>query len=434
MRKFLNEALSAEIAYLLVMTYPTSPEEDIMMEGLDADHLHHLAFDNSLLANIISIVGSGQIISANLAACRLLGYSKQELLVLRMEDIFIFSYGNFKQILKKRERTGHVIGNLTVKQKDSTQLPCQITSVIFTGDHHIKKAITTLVDRSESIRIQKNIDDRKQKQVTADTIIAKSKADDNLIRLDELEHQLDQEINAKEQIQSSANLQQIFFEKEWEEEIKLKEVQIADAIAEGKELERLDLGKELHDNINQLLVASRLYLDIARFSKVNNEMYLGRSSEYLITAIEEIRILTRKMVHDGIKHLGLCDAIHKLSQDIMEVYPLKIDCRMDTEIHSKASARFNLNIFRIVQEQLNNIVKHASASLVKIDLSKNKDVVILSVTDNGEGFDTSKKWEGIGIENIKSRAASFDGIADFVSQPGQGCVLMVTFAAPNTNR
>ncbi|HMH33037.1 MAG TPA: PAS domain-containing protein [Puia sp.] len=404
-----------------------------MIEALDADHLHHLAFDNSLLANIISNVSTDKIISANLAACKLLGYSKKELLTLQMKDIFVFSYSNFKQLLKKRERAGHAIGNLTILRKDGGELPCQITSVIFTGDHHIKKAITTLVDRSESIRIQKNIDDRKQKQVTADTIIAKSKADDNLIRLDELEHQLDQEINAKEQIQTSAQLQQIFFEKEWEEEIKLKEVQIADAIVEGKELERSDLGKELHDNINQLLAASRLYLDIARFSKVNNEMYLGRSSEYLITAIEEIRILTRKMVHDGIKHLGLCDAIHKLSQDIMEVYPLKIDCSMDIEIHRQLNARFNLNVFRIVQEQLNNIVKHASASMVKVDLSKEKEAIVLTISDNGVGFDSSKKWDGIGIENIKSRAASFDGYADFISQPGQGCTLKVRFAAQDVN-
>jgi signal transduction histidine kinase len=118
----------------------------------------------------------------------------------------------------------------------------------------------------------------------------------------------------------------------------------------------------------------------------------------------------------------------------MDAHPLKIDCSMDTEIHSHTSARFNLNIFRIVQEQLNNIVKHARATLVKIELSKDKNLVLLTIADNGIGFDTGKKWEGIGIENIKSRAASFDGTADFISTPGHGCVLKVSFAVQDMNR
>jgi PAS domain S-box-containing protein len=391
------------------------------------DHLHQLAFDHSLLANIISTVSDGRIIEANLAACQLLGYSKKDLLRKNMKDIFVFSYKDFRQILKKREKSGHAIGNLPIIRSDGKYLPSQITSVVFIGDHRIKKAITTLVDRSDSILFQKNIDSKKDKQVAADIVFAKSKAKVTLLRLDKLEHTLDKEITARERIQSSLNHQQKSFESEWNEEIKLKEVQIADAITEGKQLERSDIGKELHDNVNQLLAASRLYLDIARKNQGHRELYLSRSSEYMLTAIEEIRKLTKGLVSDVLKNVGLCHAINKFSEDIMEVLPIKIICTMDEKIHSQMNEKFNLNVFRIVQEQLNNIIKHSKAAIVKIDLSQNKKSVILSISDNGVGFDATKNANGAGIENIKSRASSFKGITDLDSQPGQGCVLTVTF-------
>ncbi len=392
-----------------------------------SDHLHHLAFDNSLLANIISIVSNGKIIAANQSAAKLLGYSNKNLLTRNMRDIFPVSDNNFKQILKHSSTAGHAVGDTTVIKKDGKLLLCQITSVVFTGDNHIKKAITTLVDLTESIRRQKNIDLKKDARVAADISFAELKSDATLTRLDDLEHKLDIEITAKEQIQSSSLLQQIFFEREWAEESRLKEKQIAEAITEAKELERSDLGKELHDNVNQLLVASRLYLDIARKDKAHREMYLSRSSEYTLSAIEEIRKLTKGLITGVIMNLGLCDAIHNISQDIMEVYPIKIYCRIDNKIHLRVSAKFNLNVFRIVQEQLNNIIKHAKASVVKIGLSQNKAAIILSISDNGSGFDVTKKKKGIGIANIKSRAEFYKGRAQFVSQPGNGCVLTVTF-------
>jgi PAS domain S-box-containing protein len=394
-----------------------------------SDHLHHLAFDNSLLPNIISIVSNGKIIAANQSAAKLLGYSNKNLLTRNMRDIFPVSDNNFKQILKHSSTAGHAVGDTTVIKKDGKLLLCQITSVVFTGDNHIKKAITTLVDLTESIRRQKNIDLKKDARVAADISFAELKSDATLTQLDDLEHKLDIEITAKEQIQSSSLLQQIFFEREWAEESRLKEKQIAEAITEAKELERSDLGKELHDNVNQLLVASRLYLDIARKDKAHREMYLSRSSEYTLSAIEEIRKLTKGLITGVIMNLGLCDAIHNISQDIMEVYPIKIYCRMDNKIHLRVSAKFNLDVFRIVQEQLNNIIKHAKASVVKIGLSQNKAAIILSISDNGSGFDVTKKKKGIGIANIKSRAEFYKGRAQFVSQPGNGCVLTVTFPA-----
>ena len=90
-------------------------------------------------------------------------------------------------------------------------------------------------------------------------------------------------------------------EERLEQEIKLKEKQIAEATEDARKSERSDIGKELHDNVNQLLGASRLYLEMAKRGGENSEMYLSRSSEYTLTAIEEIRKLTKGLTTDNIK-------------------------------------------------------------------------------------------------------------------------------------
>jgi len=210
-------------------------------------------------------------------------------------------------------------------------------------------------------------------------------------------------------------------------EIKMKEQQILAAMEDAKETERSDIGKELHDNVNQLLGASKLYLDMAKRGSEHSEMYLSRSSEYTQMAIEEIRKLTQGLTTDTINNLGLREAIAMITRDTMEVHKVKISNAMDTFDESSVSNKFKLNIFRIVQEQINNIIKHAGASNASISLLQNKKTITLAIADDGVGFDTAKKGKGIGLANIQSRTASFNGTADFASAPGRGCMLTVRF-------
>ena len=179
------------------------------LKSFPSDHTHQLAFDNSLLANIISVVADGKIIAVNHAAAKLLGYSKKTLLGMNMEDIFASFENDFKLMQKQRSRSGHAIENVTAITKDGKQLPCQVTSVEFTGDNHIKKAISTLVDRSEGIRKQKSLDFKREKKADAEMVLAQFKSDALLNKLVDLEHKLDSEISAKEQLQSSSQVQEI---------------------------------------------------------------------------------------------------------------------------------------------------------------------------------------------------------------------------------
>ena len=370
---------------------------------------------------------------ANGTACKLLGYSKMQLLATKMDDIFDTEKAGFKELYKKGLSVGEFKDVVTVQKKNGNELTCKIASATFLGDHNIKKAVATLEDMSKSIRSKKNDDLENQKQMTAAVSSAQSSSDAAVSRLGHLEQKLDKEITINQRLQSSSRLQRIVFKKELDEkinlEIQLKKNQIAEAIIDAKELERADIGKELHDNVNQLLSATRLYLDMAKKDGVNREMYLDRSSEYTLNAIEEIRKLTKGLTADAIKNFGLYESIRDICKDTMEVNPIKISYRLDLLIENKVNDKFKLNVYRIMQEQLNNILKHSKATEVKISLSQNKKSIILSVADNGVGFDTGKKQEGIGIANIKSRSKSYNGRADFVSKPGQGCVLTVQFPA-----
>lgn len=140
------------------------------------DTLHHLAFDYSLQPNIISLVSSGKIITANIAACKLLGYSKKELLTRSRADIFEVNDISFKKMLKQRTAEGHSSGLVNLIKKDGGMLPCEITSAIFI-DEGVEKAITSFVDLSQSILKQKNIDTKKDKIVAANIVIAQAKSD-----------------------------------------------------------------------------------------------------------------------------------------------------------------------------------------------------------------------------------------------------------------
>jgi signal transduction histidine kinase len=212
-----------------------------------------------------------------------------------------------------------------------------------------------------------------------------------------------------------------------EEEIRIKEKQIIEAIVEAKEMERSDIGKELHDNINQLLTASILYLSMARKNIKKGDIYLTHSSEYIHTAIDEIRKLTKGLTSGPAEDFGLCLAIESMSRDAMETSPLKIHCILDYALELTMSEKFKLNTFRIFQEQLNNTLKHAKATNVHISFSQTPAGYVLSIADDGEGFDVHKKTTGIGIGNIISRAELYKGNAHFLSEPGKGCTLVVTF-------
>jgi signal transduction histidine kinase len=206
------------------------------------------------------------------------------------------------------------------------------------------------------------------------------------------------------------------------------EKKIMQASIDGQEREREEIGRELHDNVNQILTTARLYLETIHETPNEQESIIRRCGEIITTAIEEIRKLSRNMTQSFYKEIGLKLSIEDLLENIRQL-PERIHVSFDFFVPAEPllDDKLKTTLFRIVQEQLNNILKHAAASSIRVALQQEEDMLFLRIIDDGTGFDTRKKREGIGINNIISRAELFNGQVNIESAPGKGCALIVNF-------
>lgn len=207
----------------------------------------------------------------------------------------------------------------------------------------------------------------------------------------------------------------------------MRQKEITEAIIFAQENERSQIGRELHDNVNQLLGASRLYIDMAGKDEANRPNYLKSSSTYTLNAINEIRKLSKTLITPSFSDISLVESVKDISNDIMQVHTLKIEFHTSGFAEKNLNEKFKLNLFRIVQEQINNTIKHAKASLMRIDFKETKDQVSVSISDNGVGFDTSVSPKGVGINNLISRAELYKGKVSISSAPLEGCAVTITF-------
>ena len=197
---------------------------------------------------------------------------------------------------------------------------------------------------------------------------------------------------------------------------------ITRAILQGEEKERNKIGQELHDNINQILAGTKLYLSIIDQDK-SNAKHIEHSMQLLDSAIEEIRELSKNKVTPP-KKTSLQELLQTLHDNFYVA--TKIETHFSYEGSSQPiDEELKLNIYRIVQEQLNNIIKHAKAKNVSIIVSVNKNNITVQVTDDGKGFEVNCKKKGIGIANMTNRVESFNGTLNIESSPGKGCKIEI---------
>ena len=220
-------------------------------------------------------------------------------------------------------------------------------------------------------------------------------------------------------------------EQQLEEATLRRQKEVTEAMIEGQEKERSEIGRELHDNINQLLVATKLYIEMGIKTESGNHELLSNAVTYIMFAIEEIRKLSKILITPFIKEIGFIESIKCLAEDIMHVNPIIIKLVVDGFDQEILNEKFKLNIFRIVQEQINNILKHAHAKFVNILLQQSVDKVCIFIIDDGVGFDTNTKFRGVGISNIYSRAALYKGDVVITSTPGNGCIMHISFKETN---
>lgn len=196
---------------------------------------------------------------------------------------------------------------------------------------------------------------------------------------------------------------------------------ITETTIQAQEKERNEIGKELHDNINQILATVKIYLGLVKNNKGETSELLDKSYEFINEAIEEIRKLSKSLVSPSLGNITLRQAIEDLVHEVNMTNEITMDLIYGVDPAIKIDDKKELMIYRIVQEQINNILKHSHATKADIEFKSGAANLLLTISDNGIGFDKKERSKGIGLQNISSRVEFYSGKINIISAPGIGC-------------
>ncbi|MDN5284401.1 MAG: hypothetical protein JWR38_675 [Mucilaginibacter sp.] len=222
--------------------------------------------------------------------------------------------------------------------------------------------------------------------------------------------------------QKELNYQQLLKEKDQQQKL-----QFTQAMLTGEERERQRVARDLHDGLGGML--SGIKIKLSGQAKAGGEQNLDGVILQLDHSVTELRRIARNMMPESLIRLGLEPALRDLCESLMsEQTQIKFQAY---DIRKDMSAVIQANIYRIVQELLSNAVRHAGASKIVLQCSQNNDVFLITVEDNGKGFDTStiSNTEGIGFSNIKSRVDYMKGKMDLESVINEGTTINIELDA-----
>ena len=188
--------------------------------------------------------------------------------------------------------------------------------------------------------------------------------------------------------------------------------------------ERQRLARDLHDSITQLLCGQALLAEASRsFVKAGDalqaEPYLNELVETAHQALKEMRLMIYNLRPSVLSAEGLVGAINWRLEAVEQRTGIK--AQLVGGITTPLSKQEEEGLYRIVQELLNNVLKHAGATSVTVALRDTPDDVEVEVIDDGKGFDVGASREGIGLKSIHERMERLGGTLHLTSEPGQGC-------------
>jgi signal transduction histidine kinase len=201
------------------------------------------------------------------------------------------------------------------------------------------------------------------------------------------------------------------------------------SMIDGQEIERLRLSRELHDGLGQQMIGLRLKIEnLANRCEGNTGIIAAEVGKLMDKTIEEVRRMSNDLMPAVLQEFGVANAIRNLCDQITDASTLKINIQISGN-YDLLTPKEKTYLFRIVQEALNNIVKHAKASDINMQLSQNNSNVLLEVSDNGKGcnFDNKNNDSHNGINNMKERANLLNGNLNIESFPGMGTKVVLTF-------
>ena len=210
--------------------------------------------------------------------------------------------------------------------------------------------------------------------------------------------------------------------------LKLKDKEVNKAILQGEEKKRKEISMELHDNICQMLVGAKMLL--SSYVKNKNEATLQDGIMVINDSIKEIRNLSHVIYLPKEIEEGLVISIQILLNQVKAATSIHFKI-IDDITDKNIPADFKVNLYRILQEQIQNIIKHSQANNAVIVLVNIDDKLLVSIKDDGIGCIVNKQSDGIGLSNIKTRVELFDGKMSIISAEGAGFELKMEFDMNN---
>jgi two-component system, NarL family, sensor kinase len=209
-----------------------------------------------------------------------------------------------------------------------------------------------------------------------------------------------------------------------------KQLTATEAVLKGEEQERARLAKDLHDGLGGMLSGIKYSFNTMKGNLVmtpDNAQAFERSMDMLDSSIKEMRRVAHNMMPEALVEFGLETALNDFCRDINKSGAINLSCQTLGLKEAVIDEAVSVAIYRIVQELINNTMKHAAATNAIIQISKNENLLSITVEDDGKGFDPKllQTSAGMGWSNIKSRVDYLKGKLDFRSEPGKGTSVLI---------
>jgi two-component system NarL family sensor kinase len=205
------------------------------------------------------------------------------------------------------------------------------------------------------------------------------------------------------------------------------QISLLSAILEGQEQERTRLARDLHDGLGGLL--SGIKIQLSEMAPVLQDKapqtLLQKILAHLDNAVDELRRIARSMMPEVLLKYGLGEATKEYCRGLKSS-GIDVTCQV-FNYTNRMPHEHQTVLYRIMQELVNNAVKHAGATHILVQLQESGDRIFMTVEDDGKGFDAEsiQHTKGSGLANIKARVAFLQGKMDIDSQPGTGTTILI---------
>lgn len=225
------------------------------------------------------------------------------------------------------------------------------------------------------------------------------------------------------------NRSKIKYQNKLQSEMLKQQENAAQAVIKAEESERQRIAGELHDGLGQLFSAVKLNLsgitDHIVFKDEHSKNMFSKTMGMIDESCREVRVISHQMAPNVLLKSGLTAAVRDF---INKIDARKLKINLETfGLQEKLDQNIEAVLYRIIQESVNNVIKHAEASSLDIQLSRDEDGINAMIEDNGKGFTkpNSDTYNGMGLKNIVSRVNYLKGTVEISSEPGKGTLVAI---------